>query len=330
MPKNLGSIDFGEFKEIITQQIMDTVKDLSEEEKEKLISRLEQKNEESKDEIWHTHNDSAGNVILSGYRGDDVNIIFPDEIGGVSYEISGITFRRKSIESIIISKGVTLIGKLAFAHCDKLKKVTFADGFVGTIMSSAFMDCSNLEEFSFPPNINVIEPIVIRCQSLKAVYIPSSVKKINAYALSENENLKNIHFDGTKHEWSAIEKGYRWSYGMGDYTIYCLDGKIVTRKKARQNPSPPKPSGSTVEQDIIPEQEPDEYIYCEVGFEGASRKYSYITDDESIKEGDVVIVPTGPSNLESLGVVCNIKKCTVKNAPYPPSRTKKVLRKHTQ
>lgn len=84
------------------------------------------------------------------------------------------------------------------------------------------------------------------------------------------------------------------------------------------------------EQDIIPEQENDEYIYCEVEFEGASRKYSYITDDENIKEGDMVVVPIGFRNLESLGVVCNIKRCTVKNAPYPPSKTKKVLRKHTQ
>lgn len=231
MPKNLGSIDFGEFREIITQQIMDAIKDLPEEEKEKLISRLEHKIEENKDEIWYTHNDSAGNVILSGYRGDDVNIIFPDAIDGVSYEISGIAFRRKSIESIIISKGVTRIGRLAFAHCDRLKKVTFADGFSGTIMGSAFMGCSSLEEFTFPPNINVVEPIVNRCQSLETVYIPRSVKKIDAYALSENENLKDIYFNGTKCEWSAVEKGYRWSCGMGDYTVYCLDGKIVTRKK---------------------------------------------------------------------------------------------------
>ncbi len=330
MPINLGFIDFSEFKETITRQIMDAINDLSEEEKEKLRARLEQKIEENKDGIWHTHSDSTGNVILSGYSGEDVNIIFPDEIDGVSYEISGIAFRRKGIESIIVSKGVTLIHRLAFAHCDKLKKVTFADGFSGTIMSSAFMGCSSLEEFTFPSNINVVEPIVNRCQSLETVYIPSSVKKINAYALSENENLKNIHFDGTKHEWSAIEKGYQWSYGIGDYTVHCVDGKIVRRKKASKISSTKKTLGCTVEQDIIPEQEHDEYIYCKVGFENGSRKYSYMTDDESIKEGDVVVVPTGPDNIESLGVVYDVKKCTVKNAPYPPSKTKKVLRKHIQ
>ena len=332
MPKNLGSIDFGEFKKIITQQIVDAVDTLSEEEKEKLISRLEQRVEESKDKIWRTHNDSAGNVILSSYP-DDVNIILPDEIDGVSYEISGVTFRGKSIESIIISKGVTLIARLAFAHCDKLKKVTFADDFSGTIMCFAFMGCSSLEEFAFPSNINTVEPIVTRCQSLETVYIPSSVKKINAYALSENENLKNIHFNGTKREWNEIEKGYRWSYGMGDYIVYCLDGKIKIRKKVRKDPSPKKEtakSAYTVKQDVIMEQEDNEYIYCEVEFEETSRKYSYITNDESIQVGDMVIVPTGLANLESLAVVCSIKRCTAKNAPYPPSRTKKILRKYIQ
>lgn len=330
MPKNLGSIDFGQFKEIITQQLLDAIKDLPEEEKAKLISRLEQKAEESKDEIWYTHDDSAGNHILSGYSGADVNVIFPDTIDGGSYEISGITFRHKDIESITISKGVTSIGRLAFAHCDKLKKVTFADGFAGTIMNSAFFDCISLEEFSFPPSITEIEPIVNKCHNLSSVYIPHFVTQIAPYAFSENENLKNIYFDGTKSEWAAVEKGYRWSYGMGDYTVYCQDGKIVTRKKMRKPAKSPQTPKCIAETQISPEEETTEYVYCEVEVDGALRQYSYITDDESICEGDKVVVPFGSQNLEAMGVVANIIRCTGKNAPYPPSKTKKVLRKHIE
>lgn len=308
----------------------DAINNLPEEEKEKILSHLEEKIEKSKEEIWHTHNDSSGNVILSGYRGNDVNIIFPDTMDGMSYEISGVAFRGKNIESIIVSKGVTLIDSLAFAHCDKLKKVTFADGFSGTIMSSAFFNCNSLEEFKFPSNIIVIEPIVNRCQHLETIYIPNSVSEIEGYAFAENVSLKNIYFDGTKDQWKAINKGYRWSYEMGDYTVHCQDGKIVTRKKVRKPIQSPKPSKCVVETQISPEEENTEYIYCEVEFEGTSRKYFYITEDESINEGEKVVVPFGSGNIEAMGFVANIIRCTGKNAPYPPSKTKKVLRKCTE
>ncbi len=332
MPKNFGSIDFSKFKEHITNQILNVVEGLSEEEKQALIARLEQGGDADidtgDDNIWHTHTNSAGKHILSRYNGDDVNIVFPKEIDGESYEISGIAFRRSSIESITISSGVTLIDRLAFAHCEKLKQVIFEDDFSGIIMGSAFMGCNSLEEFTFPSNTIIIEPIVDRCQRLETISIPNSASEIAAYAFAENASLKNIYFDGTKAQWKAINKGYRWSCGMGDYTVYCKDGKIVTRKKVRNPAQSPKTPKCIVETQISSEEENTEYIYCEVGFEGASRKYSYITDDQSIREGDKVVVPFGSRNLEAIGVVANVIRCTGKNAPYPPSKTKRIISKH--
>lgn len=331
MPKNLGSINFDEFKEIITQQIMDVVKDLSDDEKEKLISRWEQKNIEWKDEIWCSHHDSAGNAILSRYRGDDVNIILPDAIDGEPYVISRTTFRKKNIESITISKGVKLIERMAFHNCDKLHTVMFSEGFSGTIQDSAFGSCNSIKEFAFPTGIEILSfAVITRCQYLETVHIPDSVKEICAYALAENENLKNIYFNGTKLQWKSIKKARFWNYGIGDFTVYCLDGKLVTRKKVRKALSLKKESICTVDQDVVLEKENNEYIYCEVMFEGTARKYSYITNDESIQVDDIVVVPTGSTNLESLGVVCDIKRCSAKNAPYPPSKTKKILRKYIQ
>jgi len=331
MPKNLGSIDFGQFKELITKQIMDVVNGLSEEEKEALIARWEQSDnlddDTDNDDVWYTNVDSAGNCVLSGCNTKSVNIVLPETIDGMSYEISGGAFRRKNIESITISAGVTLIDRLAFAHCEKLKKVTFEDGFNGTIMSSAFMGCNSLVEFAFPSNITIIEPIVDRCPNLSSVYIPHSVTKISPYAFAANISLKNIYFDGSKNEWALIEKGYRWSCEMGDYTVHCHDGKIVNRKKT-QKYTPPKSTSCIVETPISLEEENTEYIYCEVDL-GASRNYSYIIEDESIMVGDTVVVPIGTKNVETLGVVDNIIKCTGKNAPFPPSKTKRIIRKYT-
>ena len=77
-------------------------------------------------------------------------------------------------------------------------------------------------------------------------------------------------------------------------------------------------------------KEENEYIYCEIEFENTSKKFSYITDDKSITVGDMVVVPTGVYNFESIAIVRSIKRCTSENAPYPPLKTKKIIRKHIQ
>ncbi len=328
------SINFNMLLEQLTNDIMEAIKDLPDEEQEAMLAKWKQLREkratcsdEIQGEAWRTFINTSGKCILTGYRSNVTNIILPDKINGSAYEIEDRAFQKNNIESIVISAHVTMIGRLAFAHCEKLKKVTFADGFSGIIMNSAFFDCSSLDEFVFPPTIAEIEPIVNRCHNLSSVYIPHSVTKISPYAFAENINLQNIYFAGSKSEWTAIEKGYRWSYEMGDYTVYCQDGKIVTRKK-KEKPTHLKSSKYIVDTTISPDEENTEYIYCEVDL-GASHKYSYITEDENIKEGDTVVVPIGSRNLETLGIIAKIIRCTGKTAPYPPSKTKKVLRKHT-
>lgn len=70
-----------------------------------------------------------------------------------------------------------------------------------------------------------------------------------------------------------------------------------------------------------------EYIYCGVKFEDKERIYSYITNDESIRIGDTVIVPTGHYNYEDFATVCTIDRYTEDDAPYPPIKTKRIIRK---
>ncbi len=330
-------INFNALLEQLTNDIMEAIKDLPEEEQEAMLAKWKRIREKRKDDskeslgdMWQIFTNDSGQCVLTRYRANKTHIILPDMINGCTYEIGNHAFQKSNIESIVISAHVTLIGRLAFAHCDNLKKVTFVDGFSGTIMSSAFMGCNSLEEFSFPSNTIIIEPIVDRCKHLETIYIPTSVTEIRSYAFAENVNLRNIYFDGTKAQWKAINKGHFWSYEVGDYTVYCHDGKFVTRKKVRKNAPPLQTHECSIDTQISPEEENTEYIYCEVEFDGASRKYSYITDDESINEGDMVVVPIGSRNLETLGVVASIIRCTVKNAPYPPSKTKKILRKHVE
>ncbi len=75
-------------------------------------------------------------------------------------------------------------------------------------------------------------------------------------------------------------------------------------------------------------KEKEYFTYCFVSFSDGGQWYSYIADRPGFKSGDYVIVPAGPGNdltvvrVEAIGVV------SAKKAPYPPGRTKHILRKY--
>ena len=56
--------------------------------------------------------------------------------------------------------------------------------------------------------------------------IPDSVTYIDEYAFYNCRNLEEIHYNGTKEQWYAIEKEYSWHNGAYNFTVYCIDGTI--------------------------------------------------------------------------------------------------------
>lgn len=73
----------------------------------------------------------------------------------------------------------------------------------------------------------------------------------------------------------------------------------------------------------------DEYIYCSVTFDEGYKTYYYKTDDDSIKVGDLVMVPAGNDNHLAVVKVVNIEYFQEKNVPLPLSKTKNIVRKCT-
>lgn len=72
----------------------------------------------------------------------------------------------------------------------------------------------------------------------------------------------------------------------------------------------------------------DELIFCNVAFEEYGRTYCYLTTDESIEAGDVVVVPVGADNHESLALVESIEYHIAEEAPFPIDKIKSIIRKH--
>ncbi len=72
---------------------------------------------------------------------------------------------------------------------------------------------------------------------------------------------------------------------------------------------------------------PEMHRYCIVNFPESRKGYSYLADGLDLAEGDIVIVPAGPENTPSAVRVVSVCDCTAESAPYPPERTKSVIRR---
>ncbi len=69
------------------------------------------------------------------------------------------------------------------------------------------------------------------------------------------------------------------------------------------------------------------YQFCNVQFKEDGATYAYLTGGISLKAGDFVVVPIGDCQAEKLARVTEVFVCSTQNAPYPPEKTKFVLRK---
>lgn len=71
----------------------------------------------------------------------------------------------------------------------------------------------------------------------------------------------------------------------------------------------------------------DELTICSVAFPGGGKSYYYGTDDSSLRVGDLVVVPAGSANRETVVQIVNIAYFTEDRAPYPLQKLKRILRR---
>ena len=150
------------------------------------------------------------------------NITIPNSVLSIGTE----AFYCCEVESITIPDSITQIGARAFYYCENLKKVVMSEN-VTTIGADAFQLCSELkyndyENCKYLGNEdNPYTALIMVSNSGYSTYtIHKDTKIISASAFSDCERMTTINFEGTKEEWSAINKQ---TYS---YTISCRDGEI--------------------------------------------------------------------------------------------------------
>lgn len=98
---------------------------------------------------------------------------------------------RDTITSVVLSTGVTGIGKLAFAFCRNMEDVTIPET-VTSIGSMAFEWCSGLRSISIPNGVKTIgSTAFMGCSQITKLIIPANVESIAYDAFNNCTGIKN-------------------------------------------------------------------------------------------------------------------------------------------
>lgn len=139
-------------------------------------------------------------VAITGYFGNDTEIVIPNTIG--EYKVIEIRVPIeykytsengfKTVDSITISDGINTIDDNAFAYCSNLTSIIIPDS-VTYIGDYAFYCCKNLSSVKISDNITEIsEGVFYGCINLSSIEIPDNVVSIGAMAFEGCQNLSSI------------------------------------------------------------------------------------------------------------------------------------------
>ena len=75
---------------------------------------------------------------------------------------------------------------------------------------------------------------------------------------------------------------------------------------------------------------PETYRFCSVTFLSSYTPYSYRLEGQEVHVGDYVLVPTGPTNRETMARVVSVGRYRAEVVPYPVDKAKFIIRKLTE
>lgn len=162
----------------------------------------------------------------------------------------------------------------------------------------SFLDDINLEDFfdieGDPPD--VIEDTFETKKYSITVYTKYDGKKVITGTFDKN-GLPKIwpQFIDEVFEFIAF-------YGLGEL----FDEDIYRKEKRRQT----------------------DLVFCNVTFEDVGQTYCYLSDTDSYCVGDLVVVPTGRDNHDSVAKIKSIEYHQIEDAPFPMERIKRIIKKY--
>ena len=72
-----------------------------------------------------------------------------------------------------------------------------------------------------------------------------------------------------------------------------------------------------------------DYIFCSVEFEDGGKSYYYLTEDDTLSAGDMVVVPAGKEEHTAIAEIIDIGYFPADKVPFPLDKVKRIIRKCT-
>lgn len=120
------------------------------------------------------------------------------EINGGETISSVLCAKSKSLKTLVISEGITMIGSTAFQQCPLLETVKIPSS-VTTISGSAFTECTALTDVEFAENskLTTLRSNAFKgCSSLKRLVLPEGLTAVESGAF-DNSGLEELHLPST-------------------------------------------------------------------------------------------------------------------------------------
>ena len=110
-------------------------------------------------------------------------------------------------KTIVLPASVTSIGASAFYECNGLQSIELPAGLT-ELGDKAFDHCGKLTAIEIPESLTVIPAGAFdACWALESVKLPGTLTKIGDYAFASCGNLKDVWYDGSAADWTAVEVG---------------------------------------------------------------------------------------------------------------------------
>lgn len=143
--------------------------------------------------VYAEHNDFTikNEVCLSGYYGDDENVVIPDFVEVI---YSSAFKNCSSLKSICLPKNLKVIYGTAFENCHMLESIEIPDS-VEYIGLAAFENCFSLESIYLPKNLKYLDEYCFKnCSSLKNIRLPKGLTTIEANCFENCKALERVEF----------------------------------------------------------------------------------------------------------------------------------------
>lgn len=199
--------------------------------------------------IWRFEKTADGNIVITGYKGNRMEIAVPEKIGGDTvtalgeYAFSPDAKRireeqravRRAITKVTLPDTIESIGEFAFFKCKSLKEINIPEGL--SEISMGMLDITGLESIVIGGNVREIGGVAFwGCRNLRSVTLCEGVAEIYAGAFYNCTELETIELPRSlkKAAPNTMSEGSFWNcYKLtalvhkGSYAEkYCEENKI--------------------------------------------------------------------------------------------------------